>query len=179
MFPVLETERFLMREMTPKDVDDMFCYYNNPEMMKFTSTDVHTSKDETLTRIIKLSSSYSNKKGIAWAIEDKGVKKVIGDLGMYFITADFKKAGVGFNVMQGFWNKGYGTQALSLALRYVIQEMGVNRIEATCKIENIASSRVMEKTGMQYEGILKQYSSKNDIYYDVKMYSLIKSDLDG
>ena len=178
MFPTIETDKFLLREMSLKDVDDMFCYYSNLEMMKFTSTDVHTSKDETLARITKLSNSFNSKKGIAWVIEDKESMRVIGDVGIYYITSDYKKAGIGFNVAQKYWNKGYGTQALTLVLRHAINKMNINRIEATCKVNNIASARVMEKSGMHYEGTLRQYSSKNGKYYDVKIYSLIKDDIE-
>ena len=178
MFPIIDADKFKLREMTNNDVDDMFCYYSNSDMMKFTSTDIHTSKDETLTRITKLSSSFSNKKGIAWVIEDKASKKVIGDVGIYYITSDHKKAGIGFNVAKEYWNKGYGTQALMLVLRHAISKMEINRIEATCKTDNIASARVMEKSGMHYEGTLRQYSSKNGRYYDVKMYSMIKDDIE-
>jgi len=51
VFPIFETERFIMREMVVDDVDDMYHYYSNAEMMKFTSTEVHRSKDEALNRI--------------------------------------------------------------------------------------------------------------------------------
>lgn len=178
MFPIIESDKFLLREMSLKDVDDMFCYYSNPEMMKFTSTEVHTSKEETLARIVKLSNSFNSKKGIAWVIEDKESNRVIGDIGIYYITKDYKKAGIGFNIAQTYWNKGYGTQALTLVLRHAITKMNINRIEATCKVDNIASARVMEKSGMHYEGTLRQYSDKNGMYYDVKMYSLIKDDIE-
>jgi [ribosomal protein S5]-alanine N-acetyltransferase len=177
MFPIIDADKFQLREMTIQDVDDMFCYYSNPEMMKFTSTDAHTSKDETLARITKLSNSFNNKKGIAWVIEDKVSKRVIGDIGIYYITSDIKKAGIGFNISQEYWNKGYGTQALTCVLRHAINKMNINRIEATCKVDNIASARVMEKSGMHYEGILRQYSNKKGKYYDVKIYSMIKDDL--
>lgn len=177
MFPVINNEKFQMREITVNDIDDMFCYYSNPEMMKYTSTEVHNSKDETFARITKLSNSYKNNKGIAWAIEDKVSKRVIGDIGIYNITSDGKKAGIGFNIAQSHWNKGYGTMALTIAFNYAIKEMHINRVEATCIIDNIASARIMEKAGMHFEGILRQYSSKNGKYHDVKMYSIIKDDL--
>jgi len=157
----------------------MFSYYSNPEMMRFTSTDVHTLRDETIARINKLSQPFTNRKGIAWAIESKLEKKVIGDIGIYFISSDCKKAGVGFNIAQEYWSKGYGTCALTLVLRYAISTLGINRIEATCKTDNLASARVMEKSGMHFEGILRQYSCKNGNYYDVKMYSMIKDDVEN
>lgn len=161
MFPVIAADKIKLREMTLDDADDMFCYYSNPEMMKYTSTDAHTSKEETIARIIKLSDSFQKKKGIAWAVEEKTTKKVIGDIGIYYIDSDHKKAGVGFNISQKYWNKGYGTLVLSLVLKYAINEMNIERIESTCKIENIASASVMEKSGMHFGGILRNYSYKN------------------
>jgi ribosomal-protein-alanine N-acetyltransferase len=177
MFPTFDTEEITLREITIHDTDDMFRYYCDPDMMRFTSTNVHASQDETIARITKLSQSFINGKGIAWAIENKSEKKVVGDIGLYYISSDCKKAGVGFNVAREYWNRGYGTCALTLALRYAINTLSLNRIEATCKTDNIASARVMEKSGMHFEGILRQYSCKNGNYHDVKMYSMIKGDI--
>ena len=120
MVPIFETERFIMCEMIVDDVDDMYHYYSNADMMKFTSTDIHRSKDETLSRIKKLSLSFTNEKGVAWAIEEKATSRVIGDIG---------------------------------------------------------SERVMEKAGMMFEGTLCEYSYKDGYYYDVKMFSIIRSDI--
>ncbi len=177
MFPIFKTKRFIMREMTDEDVNDMYDYYSNPDMMRFTRTDIHKDKEDTLNRIRNLSSSFTNKKGIAWAIEALETGKVIGDIGLFFISPDSKKAGIGFNISPEFWNKGYCTEALILALNYALLELGVIRVEATSKIDNIGSIRVMEKAGMICEGILRQYSYKNGYYHDVKIFSKIRSDM--
>lgn len=102
---------------------------------------------------------------------------MIGDIGLYFISPDHKKGGVGFNISPEYWNKGYCTEALILVIKYALIDLGINRLEATCKIDNIASLRVMEKAGMKYEGTLRQYSYKDGYYHDVKMYSIIRSDI--
>jgi ribosomal-protein-alanine N-acetyltransferase len=175
MFPLLETDRILMREITNNDIDDMYCYYSNTIMMKYTKTNPHQSKEETLARIIKLSNSFKNNKGIAWAIESKTEKRVIGDIGLYYITADHKKAGVGFNIAQEYWNNGYGTEALIMVLNYAVYELNIQDIEATCKIDNIASAKVMEKAGMKYDGTFSKYSNKVEKNIEVKKYSFINN----
>ena len=177
MFPIFETERFTMREMIKTDVEDMYHYYSNPDMMKYTSTNIHKSKEDTLSRIEKLSGSFINGKGIAWTIEGKTNGRVIGDIGLYYVSPDHKKAGIGFNISPEYWNKGYCTEALALVIRYAIIELGINRVEATCQIENIGSARVMEKVGMVLEGILRQHSYKNGDYHDVKIFSIIRNDM--
>ena len=56
-----------------------------------------------------------------------------------------------------------------------LQDVGFERIEAFANVENIASIKVMEKIGMQFEGILrKYYCRRDDSLYDAKMYSVIK-----
>lgn len=75
MFPTFDTEEIILRELSTGDADDMFRYYSDPEMMRFTSTNVHALQDETIARITKLSQSFIDGKGIAWAIENKSEKK--------------------------------------------------------------------------------------------------------
>ena len=54
--------------------------------------------------------------------------------------------------------------------------MELNRIEARCKIENIASARVMEEVGMRFEGILRQHMFAKGTYHDLKIYSILKEE---
>lgn len=56
-----------------------------------------------------------------------------------------------------------------------LQDIGFERIEAFADASNVASMRVMEKLGIQYEGTLRKYDCRrDDSLYDVKMYSIIK-----
>ncbi len=52
----------------------------------------------------------------------------------------------------------------------------LKRIEARCKIKNIASARVIEKVGMRFEGILRQHMFAEGIYHGLKIYSILKED---
>ena len=52
--------------------------------------------------------------------------------------------------------------------------MKLNRVQASCIPENVASLRVMEKIGMKYEGILREYMFAKGRYDDLKMYSILR-----
>ena len=52
-------------------------------------------------------------------------------------------------------------------------EMKVNRFQGGCCVENLASEKVMKKSGMNYEGTLKSYINLKDGFHDMHMYSLI------
>ena len=54
--------------------------------------------------------------------------------------------------------------------------MGLNRVEATCKLPNTASERVMVKCGLTYEGIMKQKLFAKGVYHDLKLYGITKDD---
>ena len=57
----------------------------------------------------------------------------------------------------------------------IIIFMNLSKYIQNADVENIASARVMEKIGMQYEGILRKYDcARDDSLYDAKMYSIIK-----
>ena len=55
------------------------------------------------------------------------------------------------------WRKGLATEAAREVLRYGFEGLNCNRLVALSKPENVASRRVMEKIGMQYEKIIEYY----------------------
>lgn len=59
---------------------------------------------------------------------------------------------------------GLATEASRASLKYGFKEVGLERIVAIAKPENIASQRVMQKVGMKYEKNAHYYNS-NVVYY--------------
>lgn len=176
-YPVIETDRFIMRGLRSEDVMDIHDYYSDQEVMMYTQSNKHVDVQQTTRMVGKLKESYSSNKGIAWCIELKSTGKVIGNIGIFGLSQEGHKAQIGFTVSRKYWNQGIGTEMIEHALSYGIREMNINRIEATCKKQNIASGKAMEKAGMKLEGILRDYSLKDGQYYDVKIYSIIESDM--
>ncbi len=54
--------------------------------------------------------------------------------------------------------------------------MVLNRIEARCKVVNLASARVLEKAGFRLEGVLRQHQRTKGNFEDMKLYAILRED---
>jgi RimJ/RimL family protein N-acetyltransferase len=71
---------------------------------------------------------------------------------------------------------GYATEAAAKLVAYGFEVLGLNRIDATHLTRNPASGRVMEKIGMQYEGLHRQHVWKNGQFEDLRRYAILRND---
>lgn len=68
------------------------------------------------------------------------------------------------------------TEALIEVIRYLFEEVQVNRIEAGYDVNNPASGRVLEKVGMQKEGVLRRAGRNNQGLFDLVFCAILRSD---
>lgn len=174
--PILETDRLILRRVALNDVDDMYHYGSDEEVAKYTSWYIHKNKEDTLVFIRYLLEKYNNQAIAPWGIEEKASGKFIGTIG--FVSWDMKnsRAEIGYALSRNFWNRGLMSEAASKIIWFGFQEMGLVRIEARCHLENTGSSRVMEKVGMTFEGILRKHFYAKGIHEDVRMYAVIREE---
>ena len=65
-----------------------------------------------------------------------------------------------YAVGKAWWGKGIATEALKAVMAFLFERVGANRIEAGHDVNNPGSGRVMQKAGMQQEGIHRQAGRK-------------------
>ena len=85
-----------------------------------------------------------------------------------------RTAELGYYIAEEYWGRGIMTEAVRQICEYVFNESDIIRIYAAPYAHNIASCRVLEKAGFQYEGTLRSNAVKNGKVIDMKMYSLLK-----
>jgi len=83
---------------------------------------------------------------------------------------------IGYNLLPGFWKKGYATEITKGIVQHLFDIQEVERAEALVIEENIASKKVLEKTGFKLEGILRNFGQKNNVYFNVHYYGMIRDD---
>ncbi|WP_317259177.1 GNAT family protein [Paenibacillus sp. J5C2022] len=64
-------------------------------------------------------------------------------------------------------------------LRHGFSELGLHRIFATCRPENIRSAKVMQKVGMKYEGHLREHMRHRGKWHDSYQYSILETEYPG
>ena len=103
---------------------------------------------------------------------------VIGSIGIFRQENIHRQtAELGYYIAEEYWGKGIMTEAVKQICAYVFAKSDIIRIYAEPFAYNIASCRVLEKVGFQYEGTLRSNAVKNGRVIDMEMYSLLKAEI--
>ncbi|WP_127590587.1 GNAT family N-acetyltransferase [Paenibacillus lautus] len=179
IFPILETDRILLRPITYADIDNMYQYCAVPQVSRYTTWNYHRSKEDTKGFIDFVLNRYETEKVGPWGIEHKETKKLIGSCS--FVRWDNRclRAELGYVLSNEYWNQGIMTEVVNRIIEYAFKDLELVRVEAKCHPENVGSARVMEKSGMKFEGILRKYVWSKEELQDVKLYSIIRDEFEG
>ncbi|WP_027409095.1 GNAT family N-acetyltransferase [Anoxybacteroides tepidamans] len=174
MFPVLKTERLILREIVKKDIEAIFHCFSNSDVTRYYGQEALTSVEQAQQLIEFFARNYDERRGIRWGIELKGKGELIGTIGFNNWVPKHKRAEIGYELHPHYWKKGYATEAVSKVISYGLHELGLTRIGAVVFIGNQASNQLLTKIGFQKEAVLRNYMYQNGVPYDVNMYALLK-----
>ncbi len=174
-FPVLETERLVLRQLRYEDGPDIQGYFT-AELARFYDWWPRTiAEGRGFVRFFK--TGYEEEQSIRWGITLKPHDKVIGTCG--FSDFDhFSRAELGYELSTEHWHKGIMSEALKALIPFGFNEIEMHRIQASVFPENTASIHLLEKFGFQKEGILRQYTyiKHRDMWEDCLVMALLKSE---
>ena len=173
MFPILETERLILREIKMEDAADLFAYFSNEEVMRYYGQETFTAIQQVETLIGHFSENYRNQRGIRWGIQIKGHAELIGSLGLNNLMMSNKRAEIGYEIHSTYWRNGYTSEAVKKVISYAMKELKLNRLGAMVYVENKASNNLVKKLGFQHEGVLRKYYVQNGKAYDTNVYSIV------
>ena len=174
--PTLETERLILRKITLEDVEDMFSYGSNEEVSKYVTWDTHKTISDTKEFVDFVLTRYENNQVSPWGIEYKENGKLIGTIDFISWQVKHNSAEIGYVISQDYWGKAITTEAAHEVITFGFDHMDLVRIQARCLVENIGSSRVMEKAGMSYEGVIRKAAFIKGQHRDLKIYSILREE---
>ena len=118
---------------------------------------------------------FNNLHQVYLAICLKDTEELIGYLGIYEIDFRNRKAQwAGINILKTYSNKGYATEASKLMLKYIFEELGINRFHGYWLESNKASIRMAEKLGFETEGILRDFVFKKNQFHNVLLMRILR-----
>ena len=92
------------------------------------------------------------------------------------ISTQHSNAEIGYWLSVNNWGKGYATEATEALIDYAFTALRLHRLQARHFTRNVASGRVLQKVGMQLEGIHRGAFRKWDHFEDVALYSILDSE---
>ncbi|MFB5763720.1 GNAT family N-acetyltransferase [Paenibacillus medicaginis] len=102
---------------------------------------------------------------------------IIGDLSILEIDADNRKAFFRIALHNKlYFNKGYGTEAVRLAMEFSFENLKLNRLQLEVFSHNVRGVKAYEKAGFKKEGILRQSLLYNNQYFDEIIMGMLKQD---
>lgn len=174
----LSTVRLTLRPFAPQDAES--CLRNwaaDEEIYRYLSAQPQTA-DEVQEWLSSADKAYADPRTYYWTIEETHSGEVVGELFVDNFGTSSRRCEMDWKIGTAFQGKGYAAEAARAAIEYLIREVGFHRIEAKCCTENTASERVMQKLGINKEGILRErFYGKDGRWHDLAEYSLLAHDL--
>jgi ribosomal-protein-alanine N-acetyltransferase len=174
--PVIMSQRLCLRPLVQSDADDIFSFTSNPLTVQYLGWHPHQDKTVTEGFIHSVLEKYKRNEPSQWGIELKEDRKIIGISGFVDFSEEHKKAEIAFVMSPDYQGKGYMTEANRLIVQTGFEILDLNRIQAKAELENYPSQKVLEKTGMIKEGILRDYLVLKNTYRSYIIYSILKKD---
>ena len=175
-FPSLATDRLDLRAPRIDDAEPFFALLSIPEVTQFSNWPDAPRKAQVERYVRWMAKLFPSGKGCAWIVEDVVSETVIGAVRFNRFDKKWKYGVIGYELHPTFWGRGLMTEALHVVVPCGHRAFRLNRIEAWTLPGNVASERVLEKTGFQYEGTLRQRAWFKGTFHDCRMFGRLVGD---
>lgn len=173
----LETERLILRKFRLSDAEDMFSNWaSNSNVTKHLIWQPYKNIQDVKAYIKSCIEDYEKKDNYNWIIEYKENGQAVGSISVVQVMEHTRCTVIGYCIGEDYWHKGITAEAFRRIIKFLFEEVGVNRIESTHDVNNPNSGRVMEKCGLKYEGTLRQAAVSNQGIVDSVVRSILKSE---
>ena len=171
----IETARLRLRKPVMDDADLIFeRYAKDPDVTRYLSWQPPESVEQTRDFVKRCLSDWKDDFVFPYVITLKEDDQPIGTIE---IRIEGHRGEIGFALAKGNWGKGYMTEAAQAITDWALKQDGIYRVQACCDLENRASARVLEKIGMQREGVLRRWGMHPNLTgepRDVYLYARVK-----
>ncbi|HYJ04417.1 MAG TPA: GNAT family N-acetyltransferase [Chthoniobacterales bacterium] len=147
---ILETDRLLLREFVEEDAEAFFKLNSNPEVLRFVPDKPLLNVEQARQLLVDHPIADYRKHGFGrGACILKSTDEQIGFAGLKYLE-ELGEVDVAYRLLPSHWGQGFATEAAIASVRLGFANLGLKRIIGLVMPENIASVRVLEKTGLDY-----------------------------
>jgi len=176
-FRELQTVRLCLRKIRMEDAEHFYRRLGGSEAVtRYMLFQPHDSMEQSRESIQKWLSWYASGNCYHWAIALKATDELIGVIDLLRFDEETNSCSFAYMLGEGFWNQGYGTEAVRAVFDFGFREMELEIIEADHMEENGASGAVMQKCGMVYQRTIPRKYEKNGRKYNAAVYRITRED---
>ena len=173
---LLQGPRIDLRKSSVVDADDIFHNYAQDDVVtQFLPWEPHQDIHATRRFLQECNEQWRDGRNFSFGILHKEIEQVIGMISM---RPKAHNVDVGYVLARAYWGQGIMTEALTMLSDWCLEQPEIWRVEAYCDVDNMASARVMERSGMEREGRLRnymRYSGRGAAPQDAFLYARVKT----
>ncbi|WP_410492305.1 GNAT family N-acetyltransferase [Bosea sp. 685] len=129
-------------------------YGQDPEVSRYLTWRPHTSINETEAYVRSCLGATTYR---TYALVERDTAQLIGSFDLR--DTGPARVGYGYVLARPFWGKGLMTEALTEVVNWALRQPSIWRVGDVVDVDNLASARVMEKAGLEREGLLRRWAS--------------------
>lgn len=149
--PVLLSQRLVLRAPHEEDIDALAHLANNAAVATMVSRMPHPYTAKDAADFVRRTKAGEIGKCV-YAITKVGNGAFLGCCALEPQTDDEDTLEIGYWLGEPHWNQGYATEAAHALIDMAFRTRDIARIDARCRVTNIASRRVIQKCGFQFQG---------------------------
>jgi ribosomal-protein-alanine N-acetyltransferase len=170
-------DRVILREFVETDETAVHSYASDPMVTQFMNWGPNGIEDtRAFLRQVVGQGRTPHRTSFDLAMVDIESQALIGSAAVSVTNVEHRRGEIGCVLDPDYWSKGLATEAARMLLRFGFGELQLRRISATCHPDNHASSRVLEKAGLVFEGRIRSHMFVRGAWRDSLLYAVVSDD---
>lgn len=175
-FPLLSSENLVLKKIEDAHLQEVFTIYNNEKVFEYCGI-IPKHNIQTVSKMIgHFDRDYKKKSRVKWGIFQKSHSdQLVGIIEAMDFNQKVNMVTIGYYLAEDYWGKGLASDAVNILVKFLFEEVNINRIQAEVMPLNEASKKVLLKNGFLKEGLLRQaafWSGKGVV--DIEIYGLLQ-----
>lgn len=160
---VAETERMILRRMTPGDVDNLLLIFADPVAMRYYPST--KSRAEAVRWVDVTLAKYQSHGFGLWVAELKETGAFVGQCGLVPQEIEGRsEVEIGYLFVRAYWGRGLAAEAAATCRDLGFGRFGLIRLVSLIDPANEPSKRVARRIGMDFETQVEKWGKTLDLY---------------
>ncbi len=177
--PPLRSPRLILRPLLEADFDHVHAYSSDTEVVKFMQWGPNTVEQ---TRNF-MNACFANQKTDPRVTYDFAVvladtAEFVGSITLRLLKEGSPLGEIGYCYSRASWGQGYASEAAEAVMRFAFDQLGMQKVSATCDPLNFGSAKVLQKAGMKLEGFLRKHINMKGQWRDTLLFGCAREDLE-
>ena len=144
-FPILTTERLILRQLVITDEKEIFILRSDSEINKYLDRQISNTIDDARNFINKVNENINKNDSLYWAITLSDKNILVGTICVFGFSDENYKCEIGYELLTNFQGQGIMKEAVEKVIDYAFNTIKVKKIEASLHRDNQSSIKLLEK----------------------------------